>query len=398
MQLLLNMLMVILNHCSRKKSTLLPNGSKVLATFLLCALPLSAEILPFFNPLKQSSDQTVKLEVQGFIADDPVSLKDFFDDWEGEYSPRNGDNAAMEMARIDLGSTIDGGYYVGYFYQRDALIKSNRGFVDGFHAVKNKLHFNSEQYYDLALDIEGIERHGGVVAKDYVLYDTDEHHIQVGGAAFLSYDVDTQSGSLIGKGIIHTDDTYSASGRADYHFMDNLLYDGWDVDKTYGIGYGFHVGLLYENSVYHFKIQLLANDLFSRTHWKNLPHSLVDIQTSNQTIGDDGYVEYDPTISGWETYKDFTQKISPKYHADISKQFDAGYEVELGLDSVDFVHMPYICVAKIFDEKKVELLYEHRFHSIGLSYTDKNLHLSILSNGFSNASAIGISGSYIYHF
>jgi hypothetical protein len=389
--------MVHLNLFSRKK-TLLPLGSRVMVTFLFLTLSLSAEILPFFNPLKKTSENTVKLEVQGFIADDPVSLKDFFDDWEGDYSPKNGDNAALEMARIDLGTVIYDGYYVGYFYQRDALVKSNRGFVDGYHAVKNKLHFSSEQYYDLALGIEGIERHGAIVSKDFLLYETDTHHIHLAGAAFLSYDFDTQSGKLTGDGTIHTDDTYSAAGRADYYFMKNLLYDGWDVDETYGIGYGFHIALLYENSDYNIKVKLLANDLFSRTHWKNLPHSLVDVQTDNQTIGDDGYVEYEPSISGWETYRDFTQKISPKYHVDISKYWENGFEVEVGYENVDFVHMPYISLAKVFNEKKVELLYEHRFHSIGMTYTDEYFHISILSNGFSNASAIGISGSYVYHF
>ncbi|RLA69860.1 MAG: hypothetical protein DRG09_04680, partial [Epsilonproteobacteria bacterium] len=167
---------------------------------------------------------------------------------------------------------------------------------------------------------------------------------------------------------------------------------------TYGIGYGLHFGLLYENKTYAFKMQFLVNDLFSRTHWNNLPYSLVHIKTENQIIGDNGYVEYDPTISGWELYKDYKQIIEAKYHIDISKQFDFGYEVEIGLDSMDYLHMPYVSIAKEFDEKRVKILYEHRFHSIGASYEDKNFNISVLSNGFAQASAIGISGSYLYRF
>jgi len=390
--------MVRLNLFSSRQNTLLPLGSKAATTVLLFTLPLYAEIIPFFNPLKNLSEGTVKIHVQGFIANDPVSIKDFFDDWEGDYSPQSGENTAIEMLRMDIGTKIFDNYYVGYFYQRDTLIKANRGFTDAYHAVKNKLHFSAEQDYDLQLDIEGIERHGGIVGKAFTLYHSPAHHLQIAGSAFLSYDIDTQSGNLKGNGSIHTDDTYSAQARADYHFMENLLYDGWNTDKSYGIGYGFHLGLLYQNSTYNFKVQLLANDLFSRTHWKRLPHSQVDIRTENQIIGEEGYVEYDPTISGWETYSNFTQKISPKYHADISKEWANGLSVKLGFESIDFVHMPYISISQHFDESQVTLLYEHRFRSIGMTYTDRYFHISILSNGFSDASAIGISGSYIYRF
>jgi hypothetical protein len=71
---------------------------------------------------------------------------------------------------------------------------------------------------------------------------------------------------------------------------------------------------------------------------------------------------------------------------------------EVGYENVDYLHMPYVSFAKLFSGKKVEVLYEHRFNSIGISYEDENFNISIISNGFANASAIGLSGSYIYHF
>ena len=400
--------MVILNLSS--KSTIPPLGGIVPNIFFyyLCTqVYLSAEVLPFFNPLETNtkSTSTAKIEIQGFIANDPVSLDDFFHDWKGAYHPKNGNNAALEFARIDAGSEIDDGYYLGYFYQRDTLIKSNKGFVDGYYAVKNKLHFPTDKFYELALGIEGIDRQGVVLSKSFLLYDSGDHCIEAGIAGYLSYDVDVQHGSLSGTGVLHTDNSYSAYAKADYHFIDNLLYDGWDsdaernTDRTFGIGYGMHLALTYVNRVYRFKIHMVANDLLAHSHWKNLPYSHdITINTKNQTIGDNGYVEYNPTVSGWEIYKDFTQTVETKYHMDISKIFLETYGVEIGFDGVDYLHMPYMAFSKYFQTKKVEFLYEYRFGSVGIKYQDENFYLSILANGFSHASTVGISGGYTYHF
>ncbi len=390
--------MVHLNLFS-KQNILLPLGSRIfLCVALLSSNTLYAEIIPFFNPLNTVPNKAAKFEMQGFIANDPVSLKNFFDDWGGKYSPQNGDNIATEMSRVDMGATLWGDIYVGYFYQRDALLRANRGLVDGFHIIKNDIQVNRVNNYDLSLEIEGVERHGFLLSKSMTLIDTDSHRIKVGISGYLSYESDVQSGTLSGKGSIYPDTTYSAAATANYHFMDNLLYDGWNVEETYGIGYGFHLGINYDNKEYAFSIHLLANDLFARSHWQNLPYSIVNIETNNDIIGDDGYTEYDPTISGWEIYKDFVQKIKGKYHVDMVKRLDDNYEVELGLDSFDYLHMPYISLAKQFDEKKVKVLYEHRFHIVGASYEEDDFYISIQSNGFKNASAVGISGSYVYHF
>ncbi len=386
--------MVHLN-LSSKKNTLLPFGSSVILFLLTFSSSLSAEVLTFFNPL--NTPQT-KIEAQGFMANDPLSIKELFDDWGGKYSPKSGDNIGVEMLRVDMGTVVYKDYYAGYFYQKDILLRSNKGLVDGIHTIKNDIKLSVAQSSDIDLEIEGVERHGMLLSKSLSLIENDQHSLVIGGAAFVSYDVDVQSGSLRGNGTISPDQTYNAAGFADYHFMDNLLYDGWNTPQTYGIGFGFHLGANYENHEYGFTINLLVNDLFSRTYWNNLPHSQVHIETNNKTISDDGYTEYDPTIYGWETYENFTQKISPKYHIDVRKELYDVYEIKIGLDSISYLHVPYISVSKIFDDKRVELLYEHRFHSIGFSYEDKNYKISILSDGLKNASAIGLSGSYVYHF
>lgn len=374
-----------------------PFFSKSLFIALVMTSILCAEVLPFFNPTSPSTQYTAMMNIQGFIANDPVSIKGFFNDWEGEYNPKNKNNIAMEEFRVDIGIQLNG-YYVGYFYTRNFLATSNRGFVDFYHAIKNDIQFQSEQNYDLQLKMNGIQEHGVMFSKNIFLLNNNEQKLIIGASTYLSYATDIQDGSLLGKGNIATDMTYNATAIADYYYLDNLLYD-LDVKNTYGIGYGLHLGLLYSNKKYGIELQMIANNLLSRSHWKHLPFSYVAIETNNQIINNNGHVEYNPTINGLEVYRNYTQKITPKYHIDIKKYFSQKTDMTVGLESMDNITIPYVTISTIFNNtQKVTLLYETRFKSGGIKFQEKDYSVSLISNGFANTSAIAFSGSYIYHF
>ncbi len=358
---------------------------------------LFSEVIPFFNPTAQYLQHSAIMNIQGFIANDLVSIKGFFNDWEGEYSPRNKNNIAMEEFRVDIGTKFCG-YYVGYFYTRNLLAIANRGFVDFYHALKNDTPFDTEQNYHLKLEMNGIQEHGILLSKNMFILNNDEQKLMIGASAYLSYATDVQDGSLLGTGSISSDKTYSATATADYYYLNNLLYD-LDVKNTYGIGYGLHLGLLYINKEYGVDLHILANNLVSKSYWKHLPFSRVKVESNNQIINNHGHVEYNPTISGLELYRDYTQEITPKYHMDIKKHFSQEIDVTVGIDSIENVTIPYITISKMLNKtQKVELLYETRFKSKGITFQGKNYTISLMSNGFSDTSAIAFSGNYIYHF
>ena len=390
--------MVLLNLFSRIKYLPLSISGKSLFLLLCFSSQLHSEIIPFFNPTATYNKNEATINVQGFIADDPVSIRDFLDDWEGSYTPANGDNFAIEELRVDVGTVLYDDYYVGYFYNWNYLVVSNRDFTDFYYSVKNDIKFATEQNYNLRVNIDGIEEHGIMISRNIPILDTEEHLILFGASAYVSYATDTQEGSLLGTSSIKTDQTYDANGYADYYYTKNLLYK-LNVEDTYGIGYGIHFGLFYVNKQYDFDIQLTANNIGARTHFKNLPYSHVDIETKNQEINDKGHTEYNPTISGVEKYKDYIYKIPSKYHVDIKKHFSYEIDLNVGVDIIDNLNIPYISVSKIYNNtQKIELIYENKFHSKGIKYQDENFMLSVISDSFSNVSALGVSGSFTYHF
>ena len=373
-------------------------GGRLFLLSLLITSAIQAGVIPLFNPLNPVPTTSTNIHIQRLTANDAVPLKDFFDDWDGRFDPKEGDNVFMHMSRLDIGTLLSDRYYIGYFYQKDIFAKSNRDFVDAYHAIKNHSEFDTTQKYKLTIDINGIEKHGILLSNQHILYATNQHSIKVGYAAYISYDTDLQQGNFTGDGSILQDDTYSISGLADYHFRENLLYDGWDTDSAYGIGYGFHFGLLYENRTYDMALECVANDILAKSYWKHIPYSLVHLETNNQAIGEDGYVQYDPTISGKEVYENITQKMPLKYHIAIKKYLDNGLEFQVGIDSVKYTTIPYISMTKDFDGREITLLYEDRFNSIGIGYQNENFSLSVQANGFKNTSVLGFKGEYSYQF
>jgi len=352
-------------------------------------------VIPMFNPI-DTNYKNYRFSVQGFIADDPVTLHDFFNDWDGRYTPASTNNYALEFLRVDIGKNFENGYYLGYFYQRDVLIKTNRGFVDGYYIVKNNLTSNQIKEYDLKLDIYGIIRHGLMFGRQLDLYVNSSQKLSLGVSAFISYDTDIQYGSLKGKGSIYPDGTYDASATTSYYYMDNLLYD-LDVRGTYGLGYGINLALKFEDTQYGYSISICANDLLSYTHWKDLPYSLVYIQTQNQEFNN-GYVSYNPTIAGWELYKDFTQKIEPKYNFEISKEFFQDYSLSAGFDYMYDIYFPYIKANIAFDDMKLGCQYESKYNTFGIEYIDRYIHAKIYTDGIKNASAVGFLLDIHYSF
>jgi len=348
-----------------------------------------------FNPLSKMDTHKYTISTQGFIADDPVSLYDFFHDWEGKYSPNKSDNYALEFARVDIGKSF-GDYYIGYFYQRDTFIRTNRGFVDGYYNVKNSIKPLHDTDYDLELEIDGVIRHGLLMSKSFKIVDDDSRAFSIGVGGFISYSVDVQDGVLKGKGTIYPDGKYDASGVTTYYYMENLLYD-LDVEDTYGLGYGFDISMLFVDKDNDYSVTIAINDLLSYTYWKNLPYSLVYIETQNQEFNGD-YVSYNPTIHGWELYKDFKQKIEPKYNVEFSKLFFKTYTLDIGVDYIHTLSLPYIKASKIFDSSTISCQFDYRYHTFGLEYINQYIDIKLFTNGFKNASAVGFSFDLSYDF
>ena len=374
--------MVLLNHFLR---------NLILISFLEL-LPLQAGVLNFFNPT-QENNSDIYSEFDYFIASDPISLYGFFHKWKQDYHPKSHKNIAIQDMRWDIGKNYDK-FYLGYFYQYNAYIKTNKDFTDLFYSVKNHIDLDTHRVYNLKLNIDGIKQQGILLSyKDNI-----SNSLSLGCAIHLATAQDMQQGSINGKATATDKKNYHAVGDISYHYTHNYLYK-LGVDDTNGYGFGMDIALSYSNIDYLFDIDIIANDLGSRVYWNNLPYSDVTIETNNKSYDEDGYVHYNPSISGKEVYNNFIQKIKPRYKVEITKLIYADTDIVVGSEFAYSEKIPYISINKsLTNTQSIDISYENRFHTFGLDYSYKRFSIGFNSDNINHISAFGIYTNLLFSF
>jgi len=172
-----------------------------------------------------------------------------------------------------------------------------------------------------------------------------------------------------------------------------------EVDKTYGLGYGLHAGLCYTSYEQGWSFSLTLNDLLARTHWQNLPYSLVHLNTENEAIDQNGHTQYDPTISGYELTKNFTYTKEPKYHLAFHKTLSDQFGLRLELEGIERVTIPSLWLdVKHSEKEQFSFFYETRFESFGMTYQNESFIVTIASDDLHGSSSLGLVLGYHYTF
>jgi hypothetical protein len=393
--------MVPLNHSpNRQTSTTYLPAKLAGRVFLLLFFSTyaSAEALHFFNPLTATNKQEISLDINYFVADDPVSVYHFLHRWSGDYHPRDGSNVAMQDMRIDLGKTFGQNLYIGYFYRYDIFFKSSKDFTDLYQKVKNKIDLDPKRTFLLDLDAKGIKQSGFVVSAEKEVWRDGPHRISGGVAASVSIGFDMQDGRIEGSATVPNPKTYQISAKSSYNYTRNYLYE-LEVSQAYGVGYGFDAAIAYHNSYYGFGISLVINDILSRMHWKDLPYSYVSIRTQNKSYDKDGYVKYSPVITGLEIERDYTQHIDTRYRLQMAFSVMQQGLFAFGLSKIYGITFPFMQLDyTLFEKQKVALSYEARFGSVGLDYRYGGFYLGFSADRLRDASALGVRSGYRYRF
>ncbi len=371
---------------------------RILFTLCICASFLRADVGAFYDPTSPLRPSLLESTFSIYLANDAISLKEFFADWHDDYHPRRGKNVALEDMRIDIGGNFYKDFYIGIFHKYNVFIAANRDFVDLCHTTKNKEDLTQDKTYILDFKIEGIRTSGLLLSGQKQLYHDKSQTIMVGASLSLMFGHDMQDGMIEGHAQALSAKNYQAEGISHYHYTKNYLYD-LDVESANGIGYGSDLALSYENNLYNFSVKCIVNDLFSRIYWQDLPYSFVDIQTKNKDFDADGYVKYAPVISGVEKYRDFTQEIEARYKVFMEKRIYETFSLFAGVEQLYGETIPFCKLKTSLDTKQdVALSYESRFGSMGMEYRYKDVGIGLLMDDLLHCSAFALRTSFRYKF
>jgi hypothetical protein len=375
--------MVVLNHFHK---------SLFITLYITSA---SAGVIPLFNPNDVAKSNTLFLHTNTLLVNDPFTLKNLFGGLKGDFHPKNGMNYAFGITRNDIGFNIKNFGYIGYAYREEIYMKAYKSTLELLYLTTNKKDLQTGNVYDFDLALEAYKMHSFVYANTYTPYKNKKSIIEFGysAEALLAYDM--QSGFVDGMVVANSQKDYTYEGVSHYHYTHNYLYD-LNVNSPHGYGYTTHLSLDAHYKNIH--ITFLANDIYGKIYWKDLPYSDVYLSSQNKSYDENGYAQYAPLLSGKEGYMKFTQTLVAKYKLETTWKY--GKNIYLaGSDYLYNTTLPYIDYTRIVNDNfSFGIGYGVRFKTLKLSTTYKNFQFQTRFDDIYSPFALGCDISYFIKF
>jgi hypothetical protein len=272
----------------------------------------------------KANSHRVFFDVKAFGADNALSLNGlFFDNMSGPFTPDT-------INRLDAAWNIDSGLvYHGLrfatFYRGEVYMKANQDTVEILRMITRKKKLPVGRIFNVDLQSRGFSAFGLEVSKGFKLEQATPvlppilQGLTIGITARYLQGEKIQEGNIGGKVTPTGKDNYNFNLFIDYIYDQDLLYNRPSTIPGTGRGHSFDLGLQYKLSN-RFRAEVLLRDIWGRIYWKDTPYTCADATSDIKEYDSDGYQIYRPTIRGYESYRNYTQKIPMKTDVLISYQ------------------------------------------------------------------------------
>lgn len=230
---------------------------------------------------------------------EPVPIESFRGDWD---APLQSGGDALLHARLESGFRADG-WTVSYVQRADYELQASPGAVALYHRARNRSSFAAGERFDLALSAWHLESRGLRVARTQTI--ARDLDITVGIS--LLEGTALTDGSVAGSAVASAEKDYDYQTQVDYRYSEDSLFDR-DVGRPYGRGYSLDAaasGVLAQRLAW----RVVARDLYGRMRWEAAPRTSAQASSDNKEYDADGYVRYQPALSGQEGHAAHAQRI-----------------------------------------------------------------------------------------
>lgn len=361
---------------------------------------LPATPLPMRLPVPDSPTWTLAAEAAFFEATDAVPVRGLSGDWP-RYQPRDGRNAALQSARLDLVAQRER-WEIAATVRSDILIRGSRGAWDVVHAYKQRQTPADGSAFAADADELGVIWAGVRGARTWTLRPGADHGLQFTAALSLLSVRRVQRTEANGN--------VQYSGATGYAFDAQTLrqdthrqFGGYGTANARGQGWTSDVGLLWQPTEATF-VNLSVADALSRLKVGNVATEEAAVSSSTTSTDANGFLDYKPLIHGQDSARDVSLRLSRKWTAIAGTRLGAeagawldGATVGARWQRIRDVNLPALwAVVPLPAGLALQLDAETRFRSLGIGLDSRfgSVQLRTRSLPVGESRAIGWQASW----
>ncbi len=368
-----------------------------LASSIACPDVMAQQFLsPTTLRQAQSTAWQAYADISAWAAYDAIPVEEFGGKWGEGYAPRSGRNVFLQRNRVSLGVEKEG-WRIGVEYRQEGSLDASRDTVDFYHLYQQRQLPDTARSFDLDARFHLWSASGLRVSRTFTLDQTALAGLQV-----------RVSGALYGS--LRNRDT-KLGGSTSYQGSGAYGFDAQSLDSDTRYRYPFMPEAAQASSGGSVSVALqlpldarwtanvAIDDLWSRLRWSNLPTVQKNINSEVATTDQNGYVNYQPLLTGQNSLISKTGTIGATRSASLTYRQDQ-WSAKLGVDRIAATTIPSVALTYQSALGAFMAGYESRFNTVGLGYGIGPFHVQLRTNKWSvsQASSLGLNAGVQYAF
>lgn len=278
---------------------------------------LILSLLLMFPAYVGANEYRPYMAVQSIFYSEPVAIKSMMDEWQG---PFKRGNKAFTYNKVEAGVRW-GNWQLGVLKRVDYQLEFSPGTAELVYRIENRLPLEVGREYELRIKALHNYSQGLRLAYQHKL----SSRINVGVAASYLKGKALTDGAIQGHARVLGEKDYDFQFDADYFYSRDVLFER-DVTSPNGDGYSLGFSVDWQPNKF-FTARLDIIDLVGRMFWDNAPFTVAEASSDTRTFDEEGYVRYEPVISGLESNRNFTQILPRKIFVATRYQLSSGIDL-----------------------------------------------------------------------
>lgn len=247
--------------------------------------------------------------VQGevFAYSEPNTLAVVAKGWQGEFL---GGEQQYLYAWAEAGMRCES-WGLGWVKRHDYSLKFSSDTAELVSQVQNNQSLEAGREYDIRLEAYALRAQGV-----RLFWLPDWHHdLSIEAGVSMLGVTEFLDGTLEGSATAIDSSTYQYSLWVDYSYSQDLLFER-HVKQSYGVGLSFDLAAQWSFAP-NWRIDFLGRDLLGWVWWDKAPFTKAQALSDRSEVNENGFSEWDPAISGLESYRSIRVLLPPKLKSEL---------------------------------------------------------------------------------